>query len=122
VFSSEEFTPRCFIEPAQARPGIPPDTIYVQMVAMLWLLLLCTQTVGNCSPRPYFGVGPRGPLVGEGEGIVIVEGIDDVGVGKRFEHQQVAEARPVRSAGDDGVLRRGRRMASTTVASMLCHR
>src|ERR1700722_14305677 len=24
---SEEFTPRCFIEPARARSGIPPDTI-----------------------------------------------------------------------------------------------
>src|SRR6266550_6837044 len=49
-------------------------------------------------------VGPGGALVGEGEGLVVVEGVDDVGKCERLEGQEVFKAGPARSAGDDGVV------------------
>ena len=45
-----------------------------------------------------------GSLVGEGEGLVVVEGVDDVGKGQRLEGKEVVKAGPVGSAGDDGVV------------------
>ena len=58
----------------------------------------------------------------EGEGLVVVKGVDDVGIGKGFEDEEILEAGPVRAGGDDGVLGAAWRMASTTVASMPCQR
>jgi len=43
----------------------------------------------------------------EGERLVIVEGVNDVGIGKRLEDEQVGEAGPVRARGNDGVVRSG---------------
>ncbi len=40
----------------------------------------------------------------EGEGLVVVKGVDDVGIGKGFEDEEILEAGPVRAGGDDGVL------------------
>src|SRR5438094_826139 len=43
--------------------------------------------------------------MGEGEGLVVVEGVDDVSEGEGLKREEVFEARPARSAGDDGVVR-----------------
>src|SRR5438270_6880643 len=42
--------------------------------------------------------------MGEGEGLVVVEGVDDVGEGEWLEGQEVFEAGPAGSAGEDGVV------------------
>ena len=54
---------------------------------------------------PDGGVGPGRPLVREGEGIVAVEGIDDVPVRQQLELLQPVDAAPVRAGRDDGVPR-----------------
>ena len=61
--------------------------------------------VGNGALGADFGIGPGGSLMGEGEGLVVVKGIDDVVVSKWLEDEEVAEAGPVGAGGDDGVVR-----------------
>ena len=60
--------------------------------------------VGDVAEGLDGGVGPGGSLVGEGEGLVVVEGVDDVGKGERLEGEEVFETGPAGSAGDDGVV------------------
>ena len=48
--------------------------------------------VGDVAEGLDGGVGPGGSLMGEGEGLVIVEGVDDVGKGEGLEREEVFEA------------------------------
>lgn len=43
--------------------------------------------------------------MGEGKRLVVVEGVNDVGVGEGFEDEEVRQAGPVCAGGNDGVVR-----------------
>ena len=48
--------------------------------------------IGDSSEGANFWRGPGGTLMGEGEWLVVVEGVDDVGLGEGLELHEVIEA------------------------------
>ena len=60
--------------------------------------------IRHAAERPHRGHRPRGALVGEGERLVVMKGVDHIRVRHRFEGEQIGEAGVVAGRRDDGVM------------------